>query len=247
MSRYKIIVQYDGSCFSGWQLQKEKKTVQGEIENALKVISGTKTRVPVYGAGRTDAGVHAYGQVAHFDLNTKLSTVELCNAINSQTSKKCKIMLVEEISSDFEARFNAIKRCYRYQVYTGNSILYRNQAWLINDIDLDLLKSLSEIILGEHDFLSFSKFSDKKNNLCKIFMSKWVFDDKKDKKLSYIIHGDRFLHHMVRYLVGTMIAVSQNKISIEDFKNLLNLPRKDAKIFKAPSKGLVLKEIFYEN
>ena len=78
-------------------------------------------------------------------------------------------------------------------------------------------------------------------------MSKWFFDDKKDKKLSYIIHGDRFLHHMVRYLVGTMIAVSQNKISIEDFKNLLNLPRKDAKIFKAPSKGLVLKEIFYEN
>ena len=106
---------------------------------------------------------------------------------------------------------------------------------------------VSEIIEGKHNFLSFSKFSNKKNNFCRIFKSKWVFDDKKDEKLSYIIHGDRFLHHMVRYLVGTMIAVSQKKISIDDFKNLLSNPKKDAKIFKAPGKGLVLKEVFYEN
>ena len=103
------------------------------------------------------------------------------------------------------------------------------------------------MIEGEHNFLSFSKFSGKENNLCKIFNSEWLFDDKNEQKLSYIVHGNRFLHHMVRYLVGTMIAVGQNKISIEDFLNLLNNPKKDAKIFKAPSKGLILKEIFYEN
>ena len=96
-------------------------------------------------------------------------------------------------------------------------------------------------------FYRFQNFQIKKNNFCRIFKSKWAFDDKKDEKLSYIIHGDRFLHHMVRYLVGTMIAVSQKKISIDDFKNLLSTPKKDAKIFKAPGKGLVLKEVFYEN
>ena len=96
-------------------------------------------------------------------------------------------------------------------------------------------------------FYRFQNFQIKKIIFVEFLSQKWVFDDKKDEKLSYIIHGDRFLHHMVRYLVGTMIAVSQKKISIDDFKNLLSNPKKDAKIFKAPGKGLVLKEVFYEN
>jgi tRNA pseudouridine38-40 synthase len=243
LSRYKITAQYDGSCFSGWQLQKEKKTVQGDIENALKVISGTKTRVPVYGAGRTDAGVHAYGQVAHFDLDTKLSNVELCNAINSQTSKECKIMSVEEIGSDFEARFNAIKRCYRYQVYTGSSILYRNQAWLINDINLDLLNSLSKIIIGKHDFLSFSKFNpDKSNTKSIIYNSSW---GKEKNMLIYDISGNRFLHHMVRYIVGTMVQVSRGRFKIDDFRSLLHKPRKNVQIYRAPACGLILLRVEY--
>ena len=117
----------------------------------------------------------------------------------------------------------------------------------IKNVDFNLIKKASKLIEGEHDFLSFSKFSGKENNRCKIFSSEWLFDDKNKQKLSYIIHGNRFLHHMVRYLVGTMIAVGQNKISIEDFLILLNNPKKDARIFKAPSKGLILREIFYEN
>ncbi len=244
MSRYKIIIQYDGSYFSGWQLQKEKKTVQGDIENAIKMISGTRTRIPVYGSGRTDAGVHAYGQVAHFDLDTKLNNDELCNAINSKTSNECKIMSVEEISTDFEARFNAKKRYYRYQVYTGNSILYRNQAWLINDIQLDLLMPLSEIIIGEHDFLSFSKFNPYKNNTKSIiYDSIW----KKDKDMFiYEISGNRFLHHMVRYIVGTMVQVSRARFSIDEFKSLLHQPRKNVQIHRAPACGLILLKVEYD-
>ena len=244
LSRYKIIVQYDGSYFSGWQLQKEKKTVQGEIEDALKVISGKKTRVPVHGSGRTDAGVHAYGQVAHFDLDTKLSNYELCNAINSNTSKNCKIMSIEKMNSDFEARFNAIKRFYRYQVYTGSSILYRNQAWLINGINLDLLKSLSKIILGEHDFLSFSKFNPEKSNTKSIiYDSIW----KKDKSmLIYDISGNRFLHHMVRYIVGTMVQASRGRFTIDEFRSLLHNPQKNVQIHRAPACGLILFRVEYD-
>ncbi len=245
MSRYKITIQYDGSFFSGWQLQKEKKTVQGEIENALKIITGTKTRIPVHGSGRTDAGVHAFGQVAHFDLDSRLSNNELCSAINFNTSKECKIMSVVEVDSDFEARFNAIKRYYRYQLYTGNSILYRNQAWLINDIHLDLLKSLSEIIIGEHDFLSFSKFNpDKSNTKSIIYDSIW----KKDKNmLIYDISGNRFLHHMVRYIVGTMVQVSRGQFTINEFRSLLHQPRKNVQIHRAPACGLILLRVEYDN
>jgi len=245
LSRYKITVQYDGSFFSGWQLQKEKKTVQGEIENALKIITGTKTRIPVHGSGRTDAGVHAFGQVAHFDLDSRLSNNELCSAINFNTSKECKIMSVVEVDSDFEARFNAIKRYYRYQLYTGNSILYRNQTWLINDIHLDLLKSLSEIIIGEHDFLSFSKFNpDKSNTKSIIYDSIW----KKDKNmLIYDISGNRFLHHMVRYIVGTMVQVSRGQFTINEFRSLLHQPRKNVQIHRAPACGLILLRVEYDN
>ena len=188
MPRFKITIQYDGSSFSGWQLQKNRKTVQGEIENALKVISHSKLRIPVHGSGRTDSGVHAYGQVAHFDLDTKLDSSELCNAINSNTAKECKIMSVVEADNDFESRFDARKRWYRYQVYKGNSILYRNQAWLKNDIDFNLLRLVSKTILGEHDFLSFSKYRvDQKNTRSIIFESNWQDNE---NMLTYQISGN---------------------------------------------------------
>jgi len=152
LHRYKIIIQYDGSFFSGWQLQNEKKTVQGEIENALKVITKSKSRFPIKGSGRTDSGVHALGQVAHFDIDTRLTDQELKNAINFYTSKHCKIMSLCKTSSDFDSRHDALKRTYIYQLYLGSSILYNNQAWLVDDIDLRVLKQLSKLIIGEHDF-----------------------------------------------------------------------------------------------
>ena len=153
MHRYKIIVQYDGSSFSGWQLQKNRNTVQGEIENSLKIISGSNDRIAVHGAGRTDSGVHAYGQVAHFDFDTNLKSIDLSNAINSNTSKDCRIMSIEKVDKDFESRFDAIRRRYRYQIYLGSSLLFRNQAWLINDIEIKILEEISQMIIGEHDFL----------------------------------------------------------------------------------------------
>ena len=244
MPRFKITIQYDGSSFSGWQLQKNRKTVQGEIENALKVISHSKLRIPVHGSGRTDSGVHAYGQVAHFDLDTKLDSSELCNAINSNTAKECKIMSVVESDNGFESRFDARKRWYRYQVYNGSSILYRNQAWLINDIDVSLLRLVSKIILGEHDFLSFSKYrADQKNTRSIIFESNWQDNE---SMLTYEISGNRFLHHMVRYLVGTMVQVSRGQFTIEQFRSLLHEPQKNVQIHRAPACGLILLRVEYD-
>ena len=244
MQRYKIIIQYDGSSFSGWQLQKNRNTVQGEIENALRIISGSKDRIAVNGSGRTDSGVHAYGQVAHFDLDTNIKSSDLCKAINSNTSQDCRIMSLQQVDSDFESRFDAIKRTYRYQVYLGSSLLYRNQAWLINDIEMNMLHQLSKMIIGEHDFLSFSKYRlGQKNTNSIIYESVW---EKKDKMLLYEISGNRFLHHMVRYLVGTMVQVSRGQYPKRGFSSLLHQPRKNVQIHRAPANGLILLKVEYD-
>lgn len=244
MGRYKIIIQYDGSIFNGWQFQKESKTVQGEIENALKKISGYDSRIPVHGSGRTDTGVHAKGQVAHFDMNTKLGTDKLRNAINANISNFCRVMKVLKVNNDFHSRFDAKRRFYRYQIYNGESLLYKNQAWLKKHIDIKKLNAISKIILGKHDFLSFSKFRPNQlNTECEIYTSEWVSNE---KMTVYNIVGNRFLHHMVRYLVGTIIKVAEGLYNIEKFKSLLNEPRKNVQIYKAPPNGLILARVDYE-
>jgi len=246
MRRYKITIQYDGTNFSGFQSQKNNTGIQDKIESSIASLNHNK-KVRIYGASRTDAGVHALGQVAHFDLDSKLDDEDLLRAINARLDRQIRIANLKKINDNFHSRFDAISKEYNYSCSLSDNPLLLKDHHHIKKVDINILLDLCKIIEGEHDFLSFSKFSNKKNNNCKIFTSKWVFDDKKEEKLSYIIHGNRFLHHMVRYLVGTMIAVGQHKISIDDFKNLLDKPKKDAKIFKAPSNGLILKEIFYEN
>ena len=245
MHRYKIVIQYDGSFFKGWQLQKNQKTVQGDIENALMTISGSKSRIIVKGSGRTDAGVHALGQVAHFDLDTHLNEKQLENALNFYTDENCKVMQLCKTNDRFDSRFDAKNRTYKYQIYIGKSILYRNQAWLKNDsIDIKILNQLAEYIVGEHDFLSFSKYNpEMKNTSSHIYFSKWEIEK---EMLTYKVCANRFMHHMIRYLVGTMVAVSEGRFSIKHFKSLLHEPQKNVQIHKAPSYGLQLLDVEYD-
>ncbi len=244
MTRYKIIIQYDGLDFSGFQSQKNLNTIQDKIEYSLSFLNQNNL-IRVLGASRTDAGVHALGQVAHFDLDTDLSLSAIKRAINARLPIEIRIIDVVEVSAEFHSRFDAKKKQYLYQCcLTDNPLLSKNH-FMLKDISLDILKDLENELLGKHDFLSFSKFDiEKKNTVCEIFQSKWRLED---DKLFYIIEGDRFLHHMVRYLVGTMIGCMEGKISKEDFLYLLHNPIKDAKILKAPPHGLILNRIFYEN
>lgn len=243
MLRYKFIIQYDGSYFSGWQFQKNKMTVQGLLEEALKKISKTKERIPVYGAGRTDAGVHAWGQVAHADINLNLNNNDMQNALNGNLPDYCRISKVEKVSKNFHSRYNAKSRFYRYQCYTGNSILFRNQSWMLSGLDVDYLNSLSKHLIGEKNFLSFSKFNNKiKNTNCIIFDCKW---SRSGSMITFKIKANRYLHHMIRYLVGTIIAIEQKKYSENEFQLLLERPKKNVKIFKAPAQGLILEKINY--
>jgi len=243
MSLYKITIKYDGSNYRGWQMQSDKRTIQGEIEKALLPLNNDK-RVVVTGAGRTDSGVHALGQVAHFNLESKLKQKQLLKAINARLHTDIRITELKIVDDEFHARYSARKRYYKYQCYTGDNLLYNNQVWMINKQNVKELNLFSEKIIGKHDFLSFSKLNkDLNNTICEIFQSEWI---ENENMLTFKVCGNRFLHHMVRYLVGTMIAVVNNKISLKEFLELLNKPQKDVKIFKAPPQGLILYRIDYE-
>ena len=244
MGRYKLTIQYDGSAFYGWQLQAKERTVQGVLEMAVQKITKSMGRNPVHGAGRTDTGVHALGQVAHVDFETRLNEIELKNALNGNLPHDCRVLDLEKVNKDFQARFDATKRHYQYQCYTGDSILYQNQSWHLQKLDLEKLNQLSMHLIGDHDFLSLSKFREGlQHTRCVIYKSEWKSDG---KMVIFYITGNRFLHHMVRYLVGTMIAVVKKEFSEEDFLSLIINPKKDARIFKAPSEGLILIQVDYE-
>ena len=243
MSRYKITIQYDGTAYFGWQMQTDKQTVQSAIENALLPLNNG-SRVKIIGAGRTDTGVHALGQVAHFDLDTNISEPDLPNAINARLSKDIRIVNLSLISDDFHARFSAKKRYYKYQCYIGENLLFKNQSWVIDKIDINELIIYANAIIGKHDFLSFSKINrDIENTICEIYESEWI---ESEKMFTFNISGNRFLHHMVRYLVGTMIDGVKRKIELKEFIKLLNNPSKNVKIHKAPPQGLLLMGIDYD-
>jgi len=242
--KYKLTLQYDGSGFFGWQLQASERTVQGVIEHAIQRILKQGKRIPIHGSGRTDTGVHAFGQVAHVELENEWDCADLKNALNGNMPLDCRIRLVEKVDNDFQARFSAVKRHYRYQCYTGESLLYRNQAWQIKPVNIDNLNSLANQIIGDHDFLSFSKYrEDLDHTRCIIYKTQWKSEG---KMVIFTITGNRFLHHMVRYLVGTMIAVIEGRTSGETFSDLLNNPQKNVQIFKAPPQGLILEKVDYK-
>ena len=243
MSRYKITIQYDGTNYFGWQMQSHKRTIQQEIETALAPLNNDQ-RVIVTGAGRTDTGVHAFGQVAHFDLGTKLKTGQLHKALNARLPHDIRIFNVVQTDDDFHARFSAKRRYYRYQCYLGDNLLFKNQSWFTGEIEKSKLDIFANKITGTHDFLSFSKLNKQlENTECSIYESKWF---KSENMLIFNISGNRFLHHMVRYLVGTMVAGAQCKLSLDYFNDLLINPQKNVKIFKAPPEGLILIGIDYD-
>jgi len=243
MSRYKITIQYVGTNYYGWQSQKDAVTIQERIEKALLPLNGNK-RVPIVGAGRTYTGVHALGQVAHFDLDTTIENDQLLKALNARLPKDIRIRSIDITEKEFNARFSAKKRYYNYQCYTGENLLFSNQTWMLKNIDIKILNQYASKLIGNHDFQSFSKVNKEiDNTLCDIYQSEWI---ENDNMVTFKICGNRFLHHMVRYLVGTMIAGIAGKISMKEFEDLLNNPRKDVKIYVAPPQGLILMGIDYE-
>ena len=237
-------IQYDGNDFHGWQVQAKGRTVQGDIEIALSVIYPDE-KITLIGAGRTDAGVHALGQAANIKLPNKLSPEALQNALNGNLKRDVRIDNVDGVNYDFHARYSATAREYEYHLIKQYSPVTRNYTTpLKGEIDNKLLKECAELLPGEHDFTVFCKATaEVENKICTVFTANW---EESEEMIIFRIKANRFLQHMVRYLVGTMLDVSRGRYTVLDFNNLLKNEKTNAVIIRAPAQGLYLKKVYYD-
>ncbi len=236
-------MEYDGTDYCGWQRQKGDRSIQATLESALQEINRGEP-VGIIGAGRTDSGVHAFGQVAHFELDTRLLPSDIRNALNAKTPRDILVHDCQEVAEDFHARYSARRRRYIYKVLTRRSAIGRSYSWQLEfEPDIEVLARCAELVLGEHDFTSLSRASaEVDSKICLIYESRW---SREEDMLLYTIQGNRFLYSMVRLLVGTMMEVSRGRYSPEDFENLLGNKAVGVQLYKAPAQGLFLLNVEY--
>lgn len=242
--RIALLLQYNGSNYHGWQRQKDPETVQGHLERVLQKVFNS--RIGLVGSGRTDSGVHALGQVAHFDIEScDIPINSLWKAINRELPDDIRLLASRLASDQFHSRFAANKRQYLYQIATQPNVLHRHFQWYMRfHLDLAKLEQISLLIIGEHDFSSFCYAgTETENMICNIYIAKWQMDS--SGVLSFHVQADRFLHHMVRMLVGCMVEVARGKWEIEHFMELLDHPDRRAHTITAPAHGLTLIKVSY--
>ncbi len=252
MRTVKLTIEYDGTDFNGWQIQKGKncRTVQGEIEAALKTIF--KKPTPIRGSGRTDAGVHALGQVAHFKTTRSMDCEEIVRALNGNLPKDIAVLTAAEAPADFHAQYSAKSKTYRYSIYNSpvRSAVCRRDVWHYpHKLNLSAMKREAKAFIGTHDFRSFmaadsSGTSQKggKNTKRKIFH---LHIKKYGKIITFEITANGFLYKMVRNIVGTLVAVGTGQFPPGSVGPILKEKNRDCAGQTAPPQGLCLVEVKY--
>jgi len=245
--RFRLTLHYDGERFHGWQVQPGERTVQAEIESALSRLAGRTVRV--IGAGRTDTGVHATGQVASTSVPGHWTAADLHRALNAVLPHDIWTESVAEAVRDFHARYDAVARGYMYRVGTqpyARSPFLRRWCWpLCHTLDMDLLEAAASRLVGTHSFQSFSRTGQPERGYrCTLHRSQWT---RARMGLEYRVIADRFLHHTVRYLVGTMVDVSRRRRPVDDIDALLRGVAGMVTSPPAPAAGLFLVRVYYED
>ncbi len=245
--RLRMTVSYDGTGYAGWQLQPVEPTVQGELEKALHRI--TREHIRITGAGRTDAGVHAIGQTAHFDTTGKLAPGQLERGLNAVLPRSVRVRDLCIVDESFHARYSAGWKIYRYTLAAPHSpeapLLMRTHWLRKTDLDTALLECCCKLLRGSHDFFTFSKQEGhRENHVCTIYDTHWTACE---SRLYFEVRGDRFLRSMVRMLTGAMLAVADGKTSLADFQRALEVPGRWKYAVPAPAAGLAMIEVHYES
>ncbi len=245
MPTYKLTIEYDGTAYAGWQRQPDQPTVQGMLEAALFQISQIPT--PAVAAGRTDAGVHALGQVVSFRSDKRLSPEEWTRSLNGVLPKDVCVNRTEHVPDTFHARYSAKQKTYEYRILNQpiRPVLNRLRVWHIpKPLDLDSLKEAAHILKGQHDFSSFEGSpTDNENPTCHIHA---LSIHTKPPIIRIRFKADRFLKQMVRAIVGTLVEVAQGKRSPTDLKAILMAHDRRAAGKTAPPHGLFLLNVEYE-
>lgn len=246
MPRYKLLIEYDGGALSGWQLQDDQPTVQGVLENAIEKLHGQHCLV--YGAGRTDAGVHALGQVAHVDLPKVWDPFVLRNAINGNVRPhRVTVIAAEEVDDKFHARFSATERRYLYRILNRRSppALEHGKVWHVPvDLDVDAMHEAAQYLVGTHDFSTFRAASCQAQSPLKTLDVLNVF--RYGEEIEIEARARSFLHHQVRSMVGTLKQVGEGKWTVQDMKRALDAKNREACGTVAPSTGLYLVSVGFE-
>lgn len=240
--RYFIEFSYDGSKYHGWQIQPDAVSVQEKINDAISTIF--RQKIDVVGAGRTDTGVHASQMFAHFDIDQEPDK-GLVYKLNSILPNDIAIAQVFLVDDDKHARFDAISRTYQYKIWLGRNPFLLDFSWQIHTLKPDVLKmnTAAKLLLDYQDFQCFSKVkTDVHTFICEIYEAFW---EQKGDELTFTISANRFLRNMVRAIVGTLIDVGFGKITIDDFKKIIESKNRSNAGLSVPAKGLFLTNIKY--
>jgi len=241
--RYKVVVSYDGSFYFGFQTQPNHRTVQSEIEKTLLHVYHQP--IKIVASGRTDALVHAKGQTFHYDSKVIIKVEKLKNVINKHLLNDIRIVSIEEVDDSFHARYDVLKKEYRYFISLGDYDVFRQHyvTFFNKKLDMEAIHKASQYFLGEHDFRSFTKNKNLKNTVRTIE----TFDiTKQGNEITIRVVGNGFLHNMVRIIVGALLRVGTNKLSPEDIKSILDEKNRVYAPFIAPPQGLVLWNVAYK-
>jgi tRNA pseudouridine38-40 synthase len=246
MRYFKLTIAYDGTDFHGWQIQSSRPTIQGEIVGVLRQL--TQENVVLHGTGRTDAGVHALGQVGSFRTQSRLSAGEFQHALNALLPPSIRIVQAEEVGPDFSARFSAKGKVYRYRMYRGRVVppmIWRYVLHYPYPLDEDAMRDAAARFVGIHDFTSFaastgSEEDDKERVTEREIYSTELVRTPDNEELVFTVHGRSFLRYMVRKMVGTLLDVGRGKLKPEDIDRLYELRDRSKSGPTVPSQGLCM-------
>ncbi len=247
MPNWKLEIEYEGTRYRGWQIQHNAKTVQGELVNAARQLFSARTEIG--GAGRTDAGVHAVGQIAHLkvpEVKENITPKQIQFAFNDLLPHDINIKKVSNAPDNFDARRNATARYYLYQISTRRTAFAKNFVWWIKDtLNVEEMRECAELLKGKHDFQSFYEADeDKKQSTVLTVEHTEIFTD--DDLICFRIGASRFLWKMVRRLTGMITEVGRGNASVREFERLLKFKSDAAAKFTAPPSGLFLEKVLYK-
>lgn len=249
MTRYKATISYDGTLFAGFQRQTKERSVQEELEKTLKKLNSGQP-VKVHGAGRTDSGVHAYGQVVHFDLPQERDVEKLRFGLDTQSPEDIDVVAVEQVSDDFHARYNKHSKTYEFLVDSGrpkNPMMRHYATHYPYPLDLASMQEAIKDLVGTHDFTGFTASGTSVENKVRTISQATVECDNKTGFLIFTFTGNGFLYKQVRNMVGTVLKIGNGRMPVSQIKTVLESKNRDLAGPTAAGNGLYLKEIIYED
>ncbi len=245
MRNIKLLIEYDGTNYLGWQVQPKGPTIQGMLGDKIKLLTGES--IQLFGSGRTDAGVHALGQVAHFKTQSRMDLCSMQRALNSLLPRDIVIQKIEEVEEGFHARKHAKSKIYEYRILNRSlrSAFHRGYVWHIpQKLNLTQMKKATQCLIGEHDFSAFRTVgSSTRTTVRRVIQSEWKRG--RGGFIRFEIEANGFLKQMVRSIVGTLVEVGKGKINPEEFQKILTSKDRKKAGPTAPAQGLFLKEVKY--